>query len=362
MGEALRTTGAADPASTGGKPWSIGQCVALACLLEATAPKPGNVHRGADFEDVTYPEFVASGIAIAPVLERTVGVPLGQSVLEAVEATRAVTATNTNLGTILLLAPLAAVPRNRPLAAGVAQVLRQLSAQDARNVYAAIRLARPGGLGRVVEADVNLGEPPDDLMAAMRLAADRDLVARQYAEDFRQVFTCVVPWLEKALGDNLPLDAAIVRVQLELMRALPDSLIAANAELKRPPAAPTGPPRFWPAGRPTARRISANWRSSIFGCAPTGTAATRAQRPTCWPPACSPCCATGCLKRRSYPAGRGESSDGSDADRAGLPLPPGQFVCSCPPRHNEKRCPEGCLTSAGADFPGQMALARKTSP
>ena len=54
-------------------PWTIGQCVALATLLEATAPKPGNVHRGADFEDVTYPEFVAAGIAIAPVLDIAAG-------------------------------------------------------------------------------------------------------------------------------------------------------------------------------------------------------------------------------------------------------------------------------------------------
>ncbi len=93
--------------------WSIGQCAALACLLEATAPKPGNVHRGADFEDVTYPEFVASGIAIAPVMERAVGKPLGQTVLAAVRAARTISPTNTHLGTILLLAPLAAVPRER---------------------------------------------------------------------------------------------------------------------------------------------------------------------------------------------------------------------------------------------------------
>jgi triphosphoribosyl-dephospho-CoA synthase len=205
---------------------TIGQCAALACLLEATAPKPGNVHRGADFEDVTYPEFVASGIAIGPSFDQAVHAPLGQTVLAAVSATRQVTSTNTNLGTILLLAPLAAVPRQRKLAEGVGEVLARLTPDDARDVYAAIRLAAPGGLGRVDQADVTAIEAPSDLIAAMRLAADRDMVARQYAENFHHVFACVVPWLAEALAANLTLSAAIVHVQLRLMSQFPDSLIA----------------------------------------------------------------------------------------------------------------------------------------
>ena len=168
-------------------PWTIGQCVALATLLEATAPKPGNVHRGADFEDVTYPEFVAAGIAIAPVLEAAAERPLGATILAAVEATRRVTLRNTNLGTILLLAPLAAVPRTESLAGGVAAVLSRLTPDDAVNCYAAIRLAAPGGLGHVEQWDVE-SAAPSELLSAMRLAADRDLVARQYADGFSPGF------------------------------------------------------------------------------------------------------------------------------------------------------------------------------
>jgi triphosphoribosyl-dephospho-CoA synthase len=212
-------------------PLSIGECAALACLLEATAPKPGNVHRGVDFEDVTYPEFVASGIAIAPVLDRAASVPFGQTVLSAVHATRRVARTNTNLGTILLLAPLAAVPRERALAAGVVDVLSSLTPGDARDIYAAIRLAAPGGLGRVAEADVADLQPPANLVAAMRLAAERDLVARQYAENFHQVFECVVPWLTAGLSAGLTTGTAIVHAQLQLMSAFPDSLIARKCGL-----------------------------------------------------------------------------------------------------------------------------------
>jgi triphosphoribosyl-dephospho-CoA synthase len=204
---------------------SIGQCAALATIMEVTAPKPGNVHRGADFEDASYPDFVVAAIVLEPIFDAAVELPLGRTVLAAVEATRGAVATNTNLGTILLVAPLAKVPRAEPLASGVTRVLSDLSADDARDVYEAIRRARPGGLGRAESADVN-NDAPTDLIAAMRLAADRDMVARQYAENFRHVLDVVAPWLARALASGLSLAQAIVHVHLELMSEYPDSLIA----------------------------------------------------------------------------------------------------------------------------------------
>ncbi|HEV7225597.1 MAG TPA: triphosphoribosyl-dephospho-CoA synthase [Pirellulales bacterium] len=207
-------------------PLSIGQCASLACLLEATAPKPGNVHRGADFDDLTYLDFAVAAVAMAPAFEdAAAGAGVGQTVLAAVRAMRRAVAGNTSLGTILLLAPLACVPRGEPLATGVKQTLARLSPADSRQVYDAIRLAAPGGLGEVAEADV-AGEPPDDLLFAMQLAAERDLVARQYANSFEQVLQAIVPWLSEGLERQWPLADAIVRTQLQLLRDFPDSLIA----------------------------------------------------------------------------------------------------------------------------------------
>jgi triphosphoribosyl-dephospho-CoA synthase len=205
---------------------TIGQCASLACLLEATAPKPGNVHRGADFENLSYVDFAASAIAIGHAFDRAAaGARLGETVLAAVRAMRLVVDTNTSLGTILLLAPLAMVPRSTPLKAGVQKVLGNLSPQDAQQVYQAIRLAEPGGLGKVDEADV-AGEPPESLIYAMRLAADRDLVARQYVNGFEQILDEVVPWLAEGMGQRWPLAETIVRTHLQLMSRYPDSLIA----------------------------------------------------------------------------------------------------------------------------------------
>jgi triphosphoribosyl-dephospho-CoA synthase len=201
---------------------TISQCASLACLLEISAPKPGNVHRGADFEDVTFIDFAASGVAIGPAMERA-SEGVGAAVLTAVEATRQIAATNTNLGIVLLLAPLAAAAA--PSRNEVAKVLAALGPDDSRLVYEAIRLAQPGALGNEKEMDV-AGPPPVDLLAAMRHAQDRDLVARQYANDFQEVFECAASWLVEARGKGWPMTTAIVVAHLRMMSEFPDSLIA----------------------------------------------------------------------------------------------------------------------------------------
>jgi triphosphoribosyl-dephospho-CoA synthase len=164
---------------------STGLCAQIACIWEATARKPGNVHRYRDFDDLSYTDFLLSAAAIAPVLEKAPQQAIGQTVLECVRATRAVVATNSNLGIILLLAPLAAVAEEH-LRTGARRVLEALNAEDARQVYEAIRLAKPGGLGRVPQEDVH-AEPTRPLRDIMALAAERDHVARQYANGFREV-------------------------------------------------------------------------------------------------------------------------------------------------------------------------------
>jgi triphosphoribosyl-dephospho-CoA synthase len=201
-----------------------GECATLACVLEATAPKPGNVHRGADFEDLNYFDLVLSGIAIGPAMEGAVDHSLGQTVLAAIQATRRFVETNTNLGMVLLLAPLCAAATSQTLRAGVQTVLAQLSSEDARLVYQAIRLANPGAIGKVSTADV-AGDAPQSLVAAMQLAAERDLVARQYANGFAEVFGEVVPSLRESLMRHPPLDA-IVCSYLQVLAQHPDSLIA----------------------------------------------------------------------------------------------------------------------------------------
>src|SRR3954453_501966 len=79
----------------------------LACLLEASAPKPGNVSPGRRFADVGYEDFPASAAAIGPALTAAGTRPLGQTVRLAIQATARWSRSNTNLGIVLLLTPIA---------------------------------------------------------------------------------------------------------------------------------------------------------------------------------------------------------------------------------------------------------------
>jgi triphosphoribosyl-dephospho-CoA synthase len=211
---------------------SISAAATLASIYEATARKPGNVHPGASFDETTcYAAFVQSAVIIGPFLQHASSAGVGETVLVCVQATREAVGTNTNLGTILLLAPLAAVPQKQSLAKGIGDVLNGLNSDDTRWVYAAIAAACAGGLGRASEADVFEPEPPLlTLVEAMRLAADRDLIARQYINGFATVFD-VARWIEEGLK-QLSLNEAIIGAHLRLLASHPDSLIQRKCGLQ----------------------------------------------------------------------------------------------------------------------------------
>ena len=198
-----------------------------ACLLELEAPKPGNVGRGRDLPGLGYRAFVLSAGALGAAFRRHGRARVGPLVLASIRATRRRVDTNTNLGIALLLAPLArAALRRGPgsLRARVRQVLRDLDRRDARAAYAAIRLARPGGLGRVARQDVRRA-PSDTLLACMRLAADRDLVAREYATGYAATFTIGLPAIRRHRSGGLALADAVAGAYLAILAASPDTLV-----------------------------------------------------------------------------------------------------------------------------------------
>ena len=209
----------------------LSEAIRLACAWEATAPKPGNVHPDASFADLTFDDFVKSAEAVAPVLARARKLGVGHAVFESIRATRAVVKSNTNLGIVLLLAPLAAVATERPLHDGIGDVLERLSRDDAAWVYRAIRFAQPGGLGSVDAEDVSQ-EPTGTLLDVMKLAADRDGVAAQYANEFAWVLDEGVPFLKSRRTDfqSVPL-TTIVELHLRLLARHPDTLIARKCDV-----------------------------------------------------------------------------------------------------------------------------------
>lgn len=198
-----------------------------ACLAELRALKPGNVHAFGEGHGMSVADFeVSARVSAGPICDPALGV--GAAVHAAVRATHEAVGCNTNLGILLLCAPLARAamatgpgdPRAR-----LAGVLDSLDIVDAEEAFRAIRLAAPGGLGNAERHDVN-APPTVGLREAMAEAADRDLIARQYATGFRDVFELGLPRLREGLALHADRDRAVTATYLALLAAHPDSHVA----------------------------------------------------------------------------------------------------------------------------------------
>jgi len=203
---------------------SLADLIRLACQAEVLARKPGNVHPQASFSDLTATDFLRAAEIVGPILARSAELGIGRAVFEAVRATRDQVATNANLGICLLLAPCAAAAKQGgDLRPAIQRVLENLTVDDSRWAYEAIRLATPGGLGQSDQQDVS-NEPTVTLIEAMKLAADRDGVARQYATAFSDIFDIGLSTI--AYFANFGIEPSIIGIHLRLMALRPDTLIA----------------------------------------------------------------------------------------------------------------------------------------
>jgi len=239
----MSVRGARDGVRPGWPAIEIATAAQLACLLEVSAPKPGNVSPGRAFRDMAFEDFLASAAAIAAPMQRAGTCSLGTTIRESVEATERWTRANTNLGMVLLLAPLvqaacrvtvvhddtgvtsdsgAAGVDRAALRTHVADVIDEATAADAHDVFAAIRRAAPGGLGHAPTQDV-ADEPTLPLKQIMEMAAHRDDVAREYATGFETTFELAVPALLRARDGQLGWNDAIVETFLTVLAARHDT-------------------------------------------------------------------------------------------------------------------------------------------
>jgi triphosphoribosyl-dephospho-CoA synthase len=214
-------------------------CFLRACWLDVAVRKPGNVSLDSPGHRMDAGLFIASAQAAAGPLF-TPGARVGERVEHAMAATWAAVGCNTNLGILLLCAPLAAaVERDAAgaspaaMRAALGAVLASLDLDDARAAYRAIARANPGGLGSAQAQDVRT-EPSTDLRSAMTLAAGRDSIARQYANGYCDLFDIALPQLGTGLAPvgpeasglvSVATAGAVQRIFLAFASRLPDSHI-----------------------------------------------------------------------------------------------------------------------------------------
>jgi triphosphoribosyl-dephospho-CoA synthase len=196
-----------------------------ACMAELTAIKPGNVHIFADGHGMVVQDFIQSANVSARAIAQ-VGLTVGERILNATQATWNAVGCNTNLGIVLLAAPMiqAAYSDQGFCREGLQTVLKALTVQDAIQAYQAITLANPAGLGTAVEHDVQ-DVPQVSLLEGMQAAADRDLIAQQYSDGYQAVFNALA--LYKTYLELWGREAwAVTAVHLHFLSEFEDSHIA----------------------------------------------------------------------------------------------------------------------------------------
>jgi triphosphoribosyl-dephospho-CoA synthase len=196
-----------------------------ACLAEIEALKPGNVHIFADGHGMTVQDFVRSAEVASTAIARQ-GAPVGKRILDAVHATWDAVGCNTNLGILLLGAPLlkaAEAAGEGTLTSALDDVLAGLTIEDAELAFKAIARASPAGLGQSTQGDVHEAASMS-LLEAMRIAQDRDRIAKQYVTGYADVFEAARLYEEKQQAWQRPA-WAVTAVYLHFLSSFEDSHI-----------------------------------------------------------------------------------------------------------------------------------------
>jgi triphosphoribosyl-dephospho-CoA synthase len=250
--------------------WRLAGLGQLALLLEASAPKPGNVNRNARFSDTDYRHFLTSASMMSRGLQMCAaqGVKIGTNELSPSEAglgelieicvadsLNGLNNRNTILGSILLYVPLTvsmAASLVNKLSFAVQDVERWLTiiiqnttVNDTLGLYRAFIQSSPGGnkikeepewsdahrrydfdnpnvISNITEDDLNLVE-------LFKMSSDVDEISREWANNFRLILGEVYPFILAISNSLEDLEEAIVRSFVWLLSKRPDGLIIKKA-------------------------------------------------------------------------------------------------------------------------------------
>lgn len=213
---------------------TIEASIIWACENEVAAPKPGNVNCYSDGHNMQVQDFIKSAHAIAPVMAQK-SLSVGELILQGVQATRTVVNCNTNLGIVLLFAPLCRAIHQcsdiTQLPDELEKVLLNLTINDAKACYKAIRLAEAGGLGSSKEQDIN-STPSVTLLQAMKLAEEHDSIAKQYTNNYKEILEIGLPMLTFSIKSGESVEWATAFAYLKLIARVPDTLISRKKSLE----------------------------------------------------------------------------------------------------------------------------------
>jgi triphosphoribosyl-dephospho-CoA synthase len=229
----------------------------LAILLESAAHKPGNVSIVTDFEGTHYEHFLASAVALVPSFEKAArqGIAVSSGKIDAQKAgvgyiikqcVENINAWqhggNTLLGTVILLCPMAVAAgvtlKNRSLDVtslrnNLKFIVESTTPEDAINLYDAIEMAKPGGLGKASDLDVldpdskrKIRDEQITLHQVFKIAEKYDSICSEWINNYHVTFDIAYPSLNRQLNSNIDPSRAVLQTFLKVLADVPDTFIS----------------------------------------------------------------------------------------------------------------------------------------
>ena len=244
----------------------ISKCLELAILFEISADKPGNVNLIVGFEGTHYEHFLASAVAATPSFERAakrgIEVSQGQIHISNVRLGRIIKdcvadinawqrGGNTLLGTVILLSPIAVAAGMTPtkedhnfeipkLRENVKLVVESTTPEDAVDVYEAIKIANPSGLGTVSELDINdpnstnkIRNEKISLYEVFAIASKYDAVCSEWVKNYPITFDVTYPYMMEQIRKTKNLNVAIIHAFLKVLAEYPDTFITRKVGIEK---------------------------------------------------------------------------------------------------------------------------------
>jgi triphosphoribosyl-dephospho-CoA synthase len=221
-------------------PFDIMKASQIACCLEVSSFKPGNVHRNRDYRDIKYHHFINSGIAFGNVVyeasqkDRDVGLYIKKAVIES----KKWSPTNANLGIIMLHIPIAMASgrlesfNENKLRDNLKKIAENTTVEDALNVYDAINIAmayvnkpKKGPDVTSEEAKKELIEKGLTLLDVYKISAEWDNISKEWVDNFKISFEGY-NLLKKYYNELDNINLAVTKTFLNLLSKYPDTLIA----------------------------------------------------------------------------------------------------------------------------------------
>ena len=199
----------------------------FSCKKDIELIKPGNVNLLSSHKDTKAQDYLDSAILSSKELFNQ-NYSLGKRILESVNVTRSKVNVNTNLGIILLCAPVIQSYidfNNLDLREGIKKTLSTTSIKDTHDLCAAINISSPGGLGDSDMYDT-ASYPNASIKQIMDYSQEYDRISYQYSHNFSDIFDFIIPKLEFLNQRYESLDISLSLLFIEILAKIPDSHIS----------------------------------------------------------------------------------------------------------------------------------------